>query len=217
MPVTADTGEIYQVTLLSNLEQQDHLNIMAFRAATPSDDVQLRLLKAIVDCFLLNMMPGLTNKFTCRGAMGRKVSPVLGNAVEYFHTNTSVANTGLAAGDGLPSFNSCLVGIHTNTPGKTGLGHFSIGGIPEGSTTNSMLTTEGAFWAALLAFIVCVTTEFITVGDPPPANKWQIGVLSRKGHVKGTPFAADKFSAATALVPSQLISHINSRKVGKGS
>lgn len=214
--VPAATGEIYQVKLISKIENQDHLNIMAFAAASPSDDVQLRLLKAIVDCFLLHMMPGLHGRFTCLGAEGRRVSPTLGNPVLYLHNNAAVANTGLAAGDGLPSFNACSISIHTTTVGKSGRGRMAIGGIPEGSTTDSQLNTEGAFWIAVLAFIACVAEEFF-VGDPIPANAWQIGVLSRKGHVKGQPYDAAKFSPATNLVPNRVISHIANRKVGRGS
>jgi hypothetical protein len=215
-PVTAAEGEIYEVVLLSKIQEQDHNNVFHFAAASASDDVQLRLLKALVDCFLLNMMPGLTNQFRCVGAVGRRVSPTFGNAVEYFHTNTSIANVGLVTTDGLPSFNAALISIHTSLPGKSGRGRFSLGGIPEGSTTNSMLNPEAIFWTSLLAFIACLVEKFI-VGDPIPANAWQMGVLSRKGHVKGTPFTPDKFAAMTNLIPHQLISHIASRKVGRGS
>lgn len=216
-PVTAAVGEIWEVVLSSRLEQQQHLNVLHFTIASPVDDIQLRLLKAIVDCFLLNMMPGLTNQFTCIGAVGKRISPTLGNAVEYFHTNTSVANTGLASGDGLPSYCSAVVSIHTARGGRSGRGRMFIGGVPESATINSMLTDTGVFWVALLAFISCVVSAFI-VGDPiPSANAIQMGVLSKKEAGTTLPIPSTAFSAMTNLVPHQLLATTRSRKVGRGS
>lgn len=215
-PVTAETGEIYQVKLISRFENQEHLNILHFAAMSPTDDVQLRLLKAIVDCFLLNMMPGLSADFTTLGAVGHRVSPTVGPEVSYFHNNASVANSGLAAGDHLPSFNSCVISIHTVRGGRSGRGRMFIGGIPEGSTTGSMLLTSAAFWAAVTAFVACVVSTFFA-GDPPGANSWQFGILSRKIGGVTEPYAAAGFAAATNLIPQQLIASTRSRKVGHGS
>lgn len=215
-PVTAETGEIWRVKLISRFEGQEHLNILHFAAASASDDVQLRLLKAIVDCFLLHMMTGLPSDFTCTGAEGVRIFPTLGPPVTYIHTNESVANDGLAAGDHLPSFNSCVVSIHTTRGGRSGRGRMFIGGIPEASATGSMLLSTGAFWLAVVAFCACVAEEFF-IGDPPAANSWQFGVFSRKlGGTVEAPLAAG-FAPATNLVPQQLIATTRSRKVGRGS
>jgi hypothetical protein len=216
MPVTAAAGEVYKVKLIATLEDQEHLNILGFAARSAIDDVQLRLLKALVDCFLLNMIPGLSSKFTLNGATGHQVYPALGPEVEYFPTDTSIAHTGLATGDGLPSYSSCVTSIHTTRGGRSGRGRMFIGGVPEGSTTFSTLNVEGAFWVALLAYIACVTEKFIHSGDPG-ANEWQLGVISRKLGGTTEPISAAGFAPATSLVPHRLLATTRSRKIGHGS
>lgn len=216
MPTPAATGEVYRVKLIATLEDQEHLNILHFAARSPSDDVQLRLLKVLVDCFLLNMIPGLSSKFTMNGAQGHQIYPAVGPEVEYFPTDTSIAHSGLATGDGLPSYSSCVTSIHTTRGGRSGRGRMFIGGVPEGSTTFSTLNIEGAFWVALLAYIACVAGAFIHTGDPG-TNEWSLGVVSRKLGGAGEPISAAGFAAATSLVPHRLLATTRSRKIGHGS
>lgn len=216
-PISAAQNEVWQVVLKSKLENQDHLNVLHFSIDTPVDDIQLRLLKAIVDCFLLHMMPGLTNQFTMQGAIGHRILPNIGPDVEYFPTSESISRVGLASGDGLPSYASCVTSIHTTRGGRAGRGRFYIGGVPESATINSNLTDNGVFWVALLAYIVCVTETFIHSGDPG-ANQISIGVFSRKSSIPGNPVGPPLgFAPATVLVPHQLLATTRSRKIGHGS
>lgn len=216
MPIPAAVNEVWKVVLRCKIENQDHLNVLHFHIDSAVDDIQLRLLKALVDCFLLNMMPGLTTEFNVVGAVGHRILPTLGPDVEYFPTGESVSTVGLATGDGLPSYVSSCISIHTTRGGRSGRGRMFISGIPESSTTFSELTGTGVFWVALLAYIVCVTDAFIHSGDPG-TNQISIGVFSTKDMVGNDPATALGFAPATVLIPHRALGTNRSRKIGHGS
>jgi hypothetical protein len=117
----------------------------------------------------------------------------------------------------LPSFASCVVSIHTTRGGRSGRGRMFLPPPPEGNTTASYINITGNYWPAVIAFVACVATKFISGGDPPVVPLWEIGVVSRKlGGVK-PPFLAVGFAPATRLAPNRLLATQRSRKIGHGS
>jgi len=91
-----------------------------------------------------------------------------------------------------------------------------VAGIPEGVTTDSFLNTADPFWAACIAFGVCVIANFV-IGDPPGAHAWQMCVYSRKIGGDTFPYGATGFTPIREFVPVQAIGTTRSRKVGRGS
>jgi hypothetical protein len=214
----AAQGEVWMVRILAKLENQDHINVLHFRCETAVDDINERLLVAIINCFLQNLVPAMSTQFVMRGATAHRIAPTLGPEIEYYPQGTlSVPLTGAASGDGLPSYSSVVTSIHTTRGGRSGRGRFYLGGIPEGSTTFSTITDNSAFWLAVLAFVACVAGQFIHTGDPG-TNEISIGVWSRKPSDPNVPTSAPLgFAPATVLVPHKELATTRSRKVGHGS
>lgn len=212
----AAQGEIYEVVLEGKQEGQQVLNVMYFRAVTPSDSVEVRLLRALVECFVTTLVPAMNSNYEYQRCIGKRVFPDVGPLLE-ITSNQGDVTAGAATGDGEPTFVSALVNIHTTRGGRSGRGRMFIPGVPEGGTLGSFLNSEAPFWTALLAYVACVTTKFITSGDPPAANTWDIGVMSRKIGGAKAPFTAQGFAPATRLVAKLQLASTNSRKVGRGS
>lgn len=215
-PVVAAAGEIWQVVLRSKLEEQDCLNVLHFQTPLGDSDVVEHLIRAIIQCVTQRLVNGQVNTFVFDSVLARRVSPTLGPDVELTAEGGIFPNEGQLAEDGLPSYCSCVVSIKTTRGGRSGKGRMFIGGVPETSTVGSRITIPSAFWTALLAFIACVVEKFF-LGDPPVANTWQLGVMSRKLGGAKPPFAAAGFAPATSLTPKPLLATTRSRKIGHGS
>lgn len=212
---TAAAQEVYQVTIMGKLEEQDCQNVMYFRTELGDNNVEDHLLKAILDCFINNLIPVLSSEFDILGIKAKRVVPTLGPEL-FVGPGVGQETEGQSAGDGLPSFASCRVRIRSTRGGREGLGRFSIGGIPESATVSSFITTESAFWIAVVAYVACVVAAFIHEGFPV-ANTWSLGVMSRKIGGAKPPFTADGFASATTLQPINAIGTVRSRLVGHGS
>lgn len=215
-PVTAAANEIYQVKLKCRLDSQEVLNVLHFACPVSDSDVGTHLLKALVDCFLLQFLAGASSSLSCEGAVGHRVSPTVGPEVEYIPPGTSVSNNGSLDTDSMPSFVSAVVSIHTTRGGRSGRGRMYLAGMPESSCQHSLIQVPSAFWTALVNYVACVISTFF-LGDPPAANTWQVGVYSRKIGGFAEPFNATGFAAATNLVPHRELATTRSRKIGHGS
>jgi hypothetical protein len=211
----ASSGEVYEVVLEGRQENQQVLNVMFFRAATASDSVETRLLRALVICWLTQMVPALATSYSFIRCTGKRVVPDLGPVLESFPITGDVV-AGAATGGAEPTFVSALISIRTTRGGRSGKGRIFVPGVPEIAKTDSFILTSSAFWIALANYIACVVATFITSGDPPPANTWDIGVMSRKIGGTKPPFTADGFAPAISLAPRTLLASTNSRKIGHG-
>lgn len=216
MATGAGPNEVWEVVLEGRLHEQQCLNVMYFHSGLGSDDVETRLLRALIICVLTNLIPGLSSDYVFVGAKGKRVAPTLGPVIEMspLQTDDVVGNT---AGDSLPSVISALISIHTTRGGRSGRGRIFLAGIPEAGTIGSNLNIEGVSWPAILNFIACIAAQFFQVGDPPQVNQWQFGVMSRKIGGAKPPFLEAGFAPATRLVAKQLLATTRSRKVGRGS
>lgn len=216
MPTPANEGDIYEVITEGTQEGQQVLNVWHFRCDTGVDDIESRMLRAIMECFLENILPVAASTFQLTRVHGKRVVPDLGPIIEIVPGPGDVVQ-GEAVGDATPSFVSCCINIHTSRGGRSGRGRKFIMGVPESATQGSALPPTNAYWLALLAFAACIAGKFIHTGDPLGSNQISIGVMSRKIGGAKPPYNVNGFAAATVLKPVALLSHNVSRKVRRGS
>ena len=212
-PVTAVTGDAYQLRIIGHQEGQETNNVLNFVAATSIDDVELRLVVAFINCFITNLLPVLTSKWTLNEVRWKQTKPVLG--VEHIYIPPG-AGPGGGSANALPSLNSACISIRTLQGGRSKRGRMYLAGIPEDATIDSQFDLDGAFWTALLAFCACVIGAFV-VGDPPAANSFQFEVYSRKIGGASFPYGATGFTPVTTMTPDVVVATTRSRKLGRGA
>jgi hypothetical protein len=213
MPVTAVAGDAFQVRVVGRQEGQQTNNILHFVAATSIDDVDLRLILVLANCFITHLLPVMSSKWTLESFVWKKVRPTLG--VEYISTPSGVG-PGAGSANALPSYASCCISIRTAQGGRSHRGRMYLPGIPETATIDSQFDTSHAFWTALIAFCACLASGFI-VGDPPGANSFQMEIYSRKIGGSSFPYGASGFTPVVSLTPDQIIATTRSRKLGRGA
>lgn len=212
-PVTAVAGDAYQLRVIGGVEGQETNNVLNFVAATSIDDVELRLVVAFIECFITNLLPVLTSKWTLNEVRWKQTKPVLG--IEHIYIPPG-AGPGGGSAAALPSYASACVSIRTLLGGRSKRGRMYIAGIPEDATLDSKFDLDGDFWAALLAFCACVVTKFI-LGDPPGANSFQLEIYSRKIGGASFPYGATGFTPVVSLTPDVVVATTRSRKLGRGA
>jgi hypothetical protein len=219
MASPALANEIHEVTLIGRQESQEVLNILHFHTDSAVDDMEARLLAALLTCLATILRPHMGSNFQIVGARGKRVSPDVGPIYEIGPIDSTQVQ-GLAEGDTLPTFVSLVVNIHSTRGGRSGRGRMFIPGIPESASTGSAIETTNPYWTAILDYLVCVASSFIHLTDVPGANQISLGVLSRKlgapDHMK-PPYLSTQFARATRLVPNNLLKTTNSRKIGHGN
>ena len=212
----AAQGEVYEVVLECRQEGQQVLNVLHFQALTAIDNVETRLLRAMVECLLTVLLPDSTSNLQYVRCKGKRVFPTLGPVLEIGQEPGDVVQ-GAEVGDSVPTFVAVCANIHTSRGGRSGRGRMFIFGVPEGATQGSYIQTSNPYWTVILAYLACVAGKFITQSDPPAANRWQLGVMSRKLGGPKPPYTADGFAAATRITPNNRLASMVSRKVGHGS
>lgn len=215
MAIPAAAGDIWQVLVQGIIEDQQCENVLFFRAQDIDPDPLANLIADLVECFVTGLIPALSATYTFERIIARRIFPDVGPDVIYT-PGAGVATQGAAAGDAEPSFVSALISLQSTRGGRSGRGRMFIAGIPEGQTTASRINSEGALWAALLAFCVCMLGKFIAK-DIPGAGDWEWGVFSRKLGNKKAPFLAAGFAGIQAATPKQLLATTRSRKIGHGN
>lgn len=216
MPTTAAVGEIHEVVLKMRQESQQVLNVLHFRADTAVDNMELRLLTALLTCLATVLRPQAASTWQIVGAQGKRVYPDLGPIYEVGPPDPDEVQ-GESAGDALPTFCSIVVNIHSVRGGRSGRGRMFIPGIPEGASQGSAIPTTNPYWTAIIAYLACVAGQFIhDVSDLDP-NQLSLGVLSRKLGNSKPPYTAAQWARATKLIPNNLIKTTNSRKIGHGN
>lgn len=216
MPTPGSVGEVYEVTFECRQEGQQVLNILFFRCDTAVDDLEQRMLRALIECFLTHIIPVAASTLQFVKASAKRVTPDLGPIFEVVPLEADTVQ-GEAVGDALPTYASVCAVIRTTRGGRSGLGRTFLGGVPEGASQGSFIPPANAYWLAIIAYFACVAGKFIHGGDLPGDNQVSLGVMSRKiGGVKA-PFLAAGFAAATSFKPLNRLSHNVSRRVGRGS
>jgi hypothetical protein len=216
MADTAAAGEVWEVVLEGRQESQQVLNVMHFRARGAIADVHLTLLRQVIVCILTALRPVMGANYQVVRAYGKRVSPDVGPVLEVM-PEIGEAVQGAEEGDTLPSYVSLCANIHTTRGGRSGRGRMFIPGIPEAASQGSFIPIDNPFWIGVLAYIACIASSFIHQDELGEANKWDLGVMSRKiGGVK-PPYLAAGFARATRITVKNALGTTRSRKVGKGS
>lgn len=207
---------VWEVVVEGRQESQQCLNVWHFRTRTSVDDMELRVLKACMECVLTVLRPIMGSNYQLVKVRGKRVSPDLGPIVEVFPEPTDEVQ-GESEGDTLPSYSSLLVNIHTTRGGRSGRGKMYIAGVPEGATTGSYAETTNPYWIGIAAFLACLAGKFIKANEPLGTNDVEFGVMSRKIGGLKPPYLLTGFASATKFIPNNVLSTTRSRKVGKGS
>lgn len=213
-PVSAATGETYQVRLVGRMEGQETNNILYFQLTGSGDaDVELHLIQVLLTCFIDNIMPVVTTQWALEKLVWRQVSPALG--LEHV-TIPETPQIGQGDINALPSFNSALLSIRTTRPGRRGRGRMFLAGVPEGATTNSEFTVSQAFWLGLISFAACLVANFVHADPGVGTEEWSMMIYSPTIGGKTLPYAAQGFAPVTEINPVKQIATTRSRKVGRG-
>lgn len=214
MPEQANNGDKYQVVVNGRIEGQATANIFYFGAVGPIDDVELRIIVALWECYRDIFLLGASSAWSIDNFTWKRVSPTLG--VEHiFVPQDLAAPQGNAAA--LPSFTSAVISKRTDTGGRSGRGRMYMPAIPEADAAGSILAPNQGYWLRLVAFAACLAQKFITLGDPPPANAAALFLYSRKLGGTTFPLGANGFKLITSLVPHRELGTTRSRKVGRGA
>lgn len=216
MATPASAGEIWEVVQHCRQEGQEVLNVMHFRMVTAVDDIEARLLRALIVCLLTLLRPTMGSNFQFVKMSAKRVTPDLGPIIELAPEPTDQVQ-GAAEGDTLPAHCSICVNIHTTRGGRSGRGRMFIAGIPEGATSGSYIEQTNPHWQAILDYLACVAAAFVKPTVDAGSNVIQFGVMSRKIGGLKPPYIAAGFAAATKLVARNIVGSTNSRKVGRGS
>jgi hypothetical protein len=213
-PIASAVNDAWQVRIVGRQENQETNNVLHFTTAAATADVETHLINVMINCFVTTLIPHLTASWKLEQVRWKKVSPALGPE---FITNVVADNVGGVAGSALPTFSAALVSIRTLQGGRSKHGRMFLPGIPDSATPGSVLTDTDDFFAALVAFVQCIATNFI-LGDPPPgADAFQLQVYSRKLGGATFPYGAAGFTPVAQLIVNGLIATLRSRKVGRGS
>lgn len=215
MAVAAAVGSSWQVVIEGRQEGQLTANVMHFTCVGASADVDLHLIQVLLACFITHLLPVLSSSWTLERVRWKQVSPSVG--IEQITIPAGGAASGGGNAAALPSFCSAVLSKRTLFAGRRGRGRMFIAGLPEGQVTNSQIDTGGPLWAGLLAFALCVITEFVHPDPAGGSDLFDLMVYSRSIGGASEPLGAAGFHAVRELVPVQLVATTRSRKVGRGS
>lgn len=213
MAIAGSPGDCWEVRVIGEMEEQETDNVFHFVEDSATADVELQLILALAECFITHLIPVLSSQWQLKSIKWKKVTPTLGVEQETIPAGVLVGAGNAAA---LPSFNSVVVSKRTLEGGRSHRGRFYLAGIPEAATVNSSLDTTHAFWTALIAFVACVASKFVNVGEPIGSDQFSLAVYSRKIGGATFPLGASGFTPVSQLIPSAAIGTTRSRKVGRG-
>ncbi len=214
MAIAAAVNSLWEVRLEGRIEGQLTDNVLHFKCVGASADVELHLIQVLLTCFITHMIPVITSTWTLERVVWKQVGPVLGVEQISIPTGTPSGEGSAAA---LPSYCSALISKRTLTGGRSHRGRMYIAGIPEDQTTGSSINTEGPFWAGLLAFALCVITDFVHPDPAGGTDLFDLIVYSRKIGGSAFPYGLTGVTDVREFVPVQQIATTRSRKVGRGS
>lgn len=208
-------GDIVQVTPRFEIEGQQTENVWYFQCTNADPNMLANLLLVIATCIITNLLPALGSNVTLESVKGKIVGPAIGGEDEWTPASTDTV-VGAAAGDSEPSFVAAVVSLYTARPGRSGRGRIFIGGIPEGSTTGSLLNIETGVYPAIVATLACIATSF-PLRELGGAASYEWGIYSRKvGGVTKPPFPTSGYAGITRTVLRRELGTQRRRKLGRG-
>lgn len=216
MAVAAAAGEIHEVVLKQRQEGQEVLNVLHFHCDTAVDDMETRLLLALITCLTTVLRPAQGSNWQVVGARGKRVFPDVGPIYEVAPPEVDEIQ-GEALGDTSPTFVAIVVNIHSLRGGRRGRGRMFLAGVPEGATNGSHIEETNPYWTVIINYLACVAGAFIHSATDLDTNQVSLGVLSRAEGNDKPPYTAGQWARATKLVPNNLLKTQNSRKIGHGN
>lgn len=213
MAVASQLNDLWQVRVKGFIEGQETNNVLHFLCKGNTSDVEVQLILKLITCFVTHLLPALANAWTLDQVLWKRVSPTLSPE---FITVPESGNVGALTTDSLPTFNAALVSIRSAEGGRSKRGRMFLAGIPEAATIGSRFNLTGATWLAIVAFVNCVVTEFVTNAELG-SDQFHLGIYSRKIGGASFPYNLSGFTPAVNLNPVALVATMRSRKVGRGS
>lgn len=206
-------GAIWQVRMVGEMHGQKTVNVLHFQTPGTVDDMELRLIVVLANCFLTHLKPVLSSDFQLKEIRYQFMS-ANPPGTEWVYAVSG--GTGAGSGTALPSFCSAVIGIQGAIGGRSGKGRISFPGIPEDQTIDSQIDPASPLWAALIAFVACVAAAFINEGTPG-ANFVRWIIYSRKLGGAKVPFSIAGATHVLSAAPKANVGTINSRKIGRGA
>lgn len=213
MAELAAVNDLFQVRVKGFLHNQECNNVLHFKAITADGDVELHLIQALIECFVMHLLPGLSSAYILDTVIWKRVHPTLGPD---FITTFPPASIGAIVGDSVPSFCAALLSIRTAQGGRSKRGRMFLAGLPESGTTQSGINTSAPTWTAILAFAACLVDKFIDNAELG-TGRYHLGIYSRLIGGAAFPYGATGFTPAVTVSPVVNIATMRSRKVGRGS
>jgi len=214
MAIAAAVNSLWEVRIQGRIEGQETDNVLHFQCVGATSDVELHLIQVLLTCFITHVLPVLSSAWSIERILWKQVSPTLGVEQISIPTGTTTGGGSAAA---LPSFVSALISKRTLTGGRSHRGRMYIAGIPEDQTTGSKINTEGPLWDGLLAFALCVITNFVHPDPAGGTDIFDLIVYSRKIGGSSFPLGLTGATDVREFVPVQDLATTRSRKVGRGS
>jgi len=211
MPETAAVGDMYQVRVKGFNQQQEVNNVFHFSVVAPVDDVDLRLIQVLIQCYVMHLLPQTNSNMVYDTVVWKRVAPTLGPE---FVSSFPPSSNGAVVGDPLPSYVAAVNSIRTAQGGKSHRGRFFLSGFGESNSLGQTMT--GPTRDAIIAFIACVVTGFIT-GSGPGTLFFKLGVYSRKLGGSHFPYSNVGFTPAVSITQVTNWATMRSRKLGKGT
>lgn len=203
-----------KVRILGKLHGQDCIQVLHFGTNAEVNDnpardaLILALLQSILACITEQLLDAVTSEWRLVGLEGMEIFPTHGDPIFL----AAPANTVGTRGPTSSSVLATLIQIRTGLGGKTHRGRNFWP--PAGEADSNVSVLAGDVMTALQEFVNCIAGKLI--GDTA-TEPWRLGVYSKKnGPNPNTQFPAG-FTEATAMIPSEVIAVMGTRKVGRGS
>jgi hypothetical protein len=214
MAIAAALNSAWEARIEGQQEGQQTVNVFHFVCVGPTADVELHLIQVLLTCFITHLLPVLSQYWSLKRIVWRQVSPVLG--LDQISVPVG-QDTGGTLGPVEPSFVAAVLSLRTLYPGRSGRGRKYIPGIPETATIGSNFDPAAPFWNGLVAFALCLVTEFVHPDPAGGSDMFDISVYSRKQGGTVLPYPIAAFHAIREIVPVDRVATQRSRKLGRGA
>lgn len=203
-----------RVRVLGKLHGQDCIQVLHFSTdmqvndSPARDALILALLQAVLACITDQLLAAVTQEYRLIGLEGTEVFPTHGDPIFL----AAPANTIGALGPSSSSVLATLIQVRTGLGGKSHRGRNFWP--PAGEAQSNISLLDASVMTQLTDFVNCIAGKFIGASK---TENWTFGVYSKKLGPNPNTQWADGFTAATALIPSDVIAVMGTRKVGRGS
>lgn len=132
-------GDVYEVTVVSQVNGQRVVNVQHFGEAVEcTDDIPARSICAMwEDVFLPLYLAALSNEGSVQCIYARRIDPTLG--IPFLVVETS--SPGLVAAESVPSNAAAVISFYTSLYSRSGRGRQYFSGVPESHVADGVMDT----------------------------------------------------------------------------